>query len=104
MFIRSTGERVLAQVGGHSEHGDAYAPESARDVDVGAESDVSSLTFAEELPDAPTTDDDSDLNSDTEVVWVKSARGVCGMGAHLGLNPPPPQKKRERERDPQSTG
>ena len=24
MFIRSTGEPILAQVGGHSEHGDAY--------------------------------------------------------------------------------
>ena len=46
MFIRSTGEPVLA--------------------------------------DAPTTDDDSDLNSDTEVVWVKSARGVWGMGHSFG--------------------
>ena len=30
------------------------------------------------------TDDDSDLNSDTEVVWVKSARGVWGMGHSFG--------------------
>ena len=53
--------------------------ESARDADSGAQSDVSSLTSAEELPDVPTTDDDSDLNSDKEIVWVKSARGVWGM-------------------------
>ena len=139
MFIRSTGEPVLAQVVGHSEHGDAYrrisydrdgktvlhdrasvrrlslprapppprpaqsdsgsvisstdddssggaldAPDNARHANGGAESDVSSLTSAEELPDAPTTDDDSDLNSDTEVVWVKSARGVWGMGHSFG--------------------
>ena len=45
---------------------------------------MSSLTSAEELPDAPTTDEDSDLNSDTEVVWVKSARGVWGMGHSFG--------------------
>ena len=30
------------------------------------------------------TDDDSDLNSDTEVVWVKSARVVWGMGHSSG--------------------
>ena len=30
------------------------------------------------------TDDDSDLNSDMEVVWVKSARGVWGMGHSFG--------------------
>ena len=29
-------------------------------------------------------DDDSDLNSDTEIVWVKSARGVWGMGHSFG--------------------
>ena len=29
-------------------------------------------------------DDDNDLNSDTEVVWVKSARGAWGMGHHFG--------------------
>ena len=87
MFIRSTGEPVVPQVVGHSEHGFAYhrityeqdAPDSARDADGGAESDVSSLTSAKELPDASTTDEDSDLNSDTEVLWVKSARGVLGM-------------------------
>ena len=32
----------------------------------------------------PVTDDDSDLNSDTEVVWVKSARGAWGMGHSFG--------------------
>ena len=45
---------------------------------------MSSLTSAEELPYAPTTDEDSDLNFDTEVVWVKSARGVWGMGHSFG--------------------
>ena len=30
------------------------------------------------------TDDDSDLNSDTEVVWVKSSMGVWGMGHSFG--------------------
>ena len=107
IFIRSTGEPVLAQVVGHSEHGDVYRcitcdrdgktvlhdracvrrlslprapspPRPAQSED-GVESDVSSLTSAKELPDAPTTDDDSDVNSDTEVVWVKSACGVWGM-------------------------
>ena len=50
------------------------------------------LTFAEMQLDSTTmfppgtngTDDDSDLNSDTEVVWVKSARGVWGMGHSFG--------------------
>ena len=32
----------------------------------------------------PRTDGDSDLNSDREVVWVKSARGVWGMGHSFG--------------------
>ena len=63
---------------------DSDVPESARHADGGAESDVSSLTSAEELLVAPTTDDDSDLNSDMEVVWVKSARGVWGMGHSFG--------------------
>jgi len=49
-----------------------------------AESDVSSLIWAEELPDVPTTEDDSDLSSDTEIVWVKSASGVWGMGHSFG--------------------
>ena len=35
---------------------------------------------AEELRNVPTTDEDSDLNSDMEVVWAQSARGVWGMG------------------------
>ena len=35
-------------------------------------------------PGTNVTDDDSDLNSDTEVVWVKSARGVWGMGHSFG--------------------
>ena len=48
------------------------------------ESDASSLTSAKELPDALTMDDDSDLNSDAEIVWVKSARGVWGMGHSFG--------------------
>ena len=50
------------------------------------------LTFAEMELDSTTmfppgtnvTDDDSDLNSDTGVVWVKSARGVWGMGHSFG--------------------
>ena len=47
------------------------------------------LTFAEMGLDSttmfpPVTDDDSDLNSDTEVVWVKSARGGWGMGHSFG--------------------
>ena len=47
------------------------------------------LTFAEMELDSttmfpPVTDDDSDLNSDTEVVWVKSARGAWGMGHSFG--------------------
>ena len=41
---------------------------------------MSTLTSAEELLDAPTTDDDSDPNSRTEVVWVNSVRGLWGMG------------------------
>ena len=57
---------------GHSSRGDSD--------DGGVESDVSSLTSAEELPDALTTDDDSDMNSDIEIVWAKGARGVWGMG------------------------
>ena len=32
------------------------------------------------LPDAPTTDDDSEMNSDRKIVWAKCARGVWGMG------------------------
>ena len=35
-------------------------------------------------PGTNVTDDDSDLNSDTEGVWVKSARGVWGMGHSFG--------------------
>ena len=50
------------------------------------------LTFAKMELDSTTmfppgtnvTDDDSDLNCDTEVVWVKSARGVWGMGHSSG--------------------
>ena len=75
---------VISSTDDDSSGGDSDAPESARHADGGAESDVSSLTSAEELPDAPTTDEDSDLNSDTEVVWVKSARGVWGMGHSFG--------------------
>ena len=37
-----------------------------------------------DLPEADTTDEDSDLNSDTEIVWAKSARGVWGMGHSFG--------------------
>ena len=75
---------VISSSNDDSSGGDSDAPESARHTDGGAESDVSSLTSAEELPDAPTTDDNGDLNSDTEVVWVKSARGVWGMGHSFG--------------------
>ena len=50
------------------------------------------LTFTEMELDSTTmfppgtnvTDDDCDLHSDTEVVWVKSARGVWGMGHSFG--------------------
>ena len=56
------------------------AADRATHADGGAESNVCSLTSAEELLDAPTKDDDNDLNCDTEVVWVKSARGVWGLG------------------------
>ena len=35
-------------------------------------------------PGTNVMDDDSDLNSDTEVVWVKSAHGVWGMGHSFG--------------------
>ena len=47
------------------------------------------LTFAEMELDSttmfpPVTDDDSNLDSDTEVVWVKSARGAWGMGHSFG--------------------
>ena len=48
-----------------------------------SKSDVFSLTSTEELL-VPTTDDDSDLNSDTEIVWANSARGVWGMGHSFG--------------------
>ena len=75
---------VISSAHDDSSGGDSDAPESARDADGGAESDVPSLTSAEELSYAPTTDDDSDHNSDTEVVWVKSARGVWGMGHSFG--------------------
>ena len=34
MFIRSTGEPVLAQVVGHSEHGDAYRRITAQSIPV----------------------------------------------------------------------
>ena len=71
---------VISSTDDDSSGGDFDAPGSARHADGGAESDASSLTSAEELPDAPTPNDDSDLNCDTEVVWVKSARGVWGMG------------------------
>ena len=67
MFIHSTREPILAQVVGHSEHGDAYR-----------------LLLMTVMARPPTTDDDSDLNSDKEVVWVKSARGVWGMGHSFG--------------------
>ena len=75
---------VISSTDDDSSGVDSDALESARHADGGAESDVSSLTSAEELPDAPTTDEDSDLNSNTEVVWVKSARGVWGMGHSFG--------------------
>ena len=75
---------MISSTDDDSSGGDSGAPENARHADGGAESDVSSLTSAAELSDAPTTDDDSDLNSDTEVVWVKSARGVWGMGHSFG--------------------
>ena len=75
---------VISSTDDDSSGGGLDAPDSARHANGGAESDVSSLTSAEDMPDAPTTDDDSDLNSDTEVVWVKSARGVWGMGHSFG--------------------
>ena len=75
---------IISSTDDDSSSGDFDAPESARHADGGAESDVSSLTSAEGLPNAPTTDDDSDLNSDTEVAWVRSACGVWGMGHSFG--------------------
>ena len=72
---------VISSTDDDSSGGDSDAPESARHADGGAKRDAIS---AEELPDAPTTDDDSDLNSYTKVVWVKSARGVWGMGHSFG--------------------
>ena len=75
---------MISSTDDDSSGGDSGAPESARHADGWAKSDVSSLTSAEELSDAPTTDDDSDLNSDTGVVWVKSARSVWGMGHSFG--------------------
>ena len=30
--------------------------------------------------DCPATDDDSEIESDNEAVWVKSARGTWGLG------------------------
>jgi hypothetical protein len=34
--------------------------------------------------DCPTTDEDSEMDSDSEVVWAKSARGTWGLGHTLG--------------------
>ena len=34
--------------------------------------------------DCPTTDEDSELDSDSEVVWAKSARGTWGLGHTFG--------------------
>ena len=34
--------------------------------------------------DCPTTDEDSEMDSDSEVVWAKSARGTWGLGHTFG--------------------
>ena len=34
--------------------------------------------------DCPTTDDDSEMDNDSEVVWAKSAQGVWGLGHTVG--------------------
>ena len=80
----SSSGSVVPSTDDDSSGGDSDAPESARDADGGAKSDLSSLNCAEELHDVPTTDEDSDLTFDTEVVWVKRARGVWGMGHRFG--------------------
>ena len=56
-YVRSTGEPVLAAVQGPSPHGEQYRT---------------------------ITDEDRELDSDSEVVWAKSARGTWGLGHTFG--------------------
>ena len=51
---------------------------AATDADSGAHSNVFSLTSAEELPDAPTTDDDGDMTSEDRLCG-QNVPAVCGV-------------------------
>ena len=84
MFIRSTGEPVLAQVVGYSEHGDAYRRITYDHDGKTVLHDHASVRRLS-VPHAPSPLRLAQCEASyTEVVWVKSAHGVSGMRHSFG--------------------